>query len=473
MQVSNVILKAVRSTPRGKAILIAISSIILCSMAYYNTFPYVYNTDTAAYMEAAYTGKAGDDRPILYGLFIFLTSANYSLWLVIFSQAILVSYSLLVVFKTFVSKSSLQWMANTYGLFFLSYVVFVSFLMSASFQVSWLMPDVFTAISFLCLISILFLKDIKSFDFIASALIWVLSLAMHNSNSYICLLVLTLILFMLAILRFRKRSQPFHPGRVFLAISLIVLSNLFLASIHYIYGKSFKGTRGGIVFFMGNLVDMKVIKPYLDENCGSKNYQFCKYKDNISPNFLWDEKSPLYKTGGWIKNEDEYKEIIKDILTTPKYLREVVAKSLLLSLKQFFLFETGEAPVPWNKVHGVMFRFHKNETDFLKYYNARQNQGTLDFNLINFAQRVIVATLLMVYGYMIIRKKGTPATRILICFVLLSLLVNASFCATFSGAFPRYQSRVIWLLPLPLFIFFIERCDRMIIPLPTMNEDGI
>jgi hypothetical protein len=333
--------------------------------------------------------------------------------------------------------------------------------MKGAFITSWLMPDVFTSVSIMCIGLLLFIEKLKRTDLFFISVIVVPGIAMHNSNFYICLGLMLLLLtgFVFKPVREKYKKAGIRKKRVALIVLLIVISNLFLSAVHYSYGAGFKGSRGGPVFIMSSLVDMGIMEPYLTENCSKKNFNICKYKDSIPGNFLWDGNSPVYLTGGWGANEEEYTAIVKDIVTTPRYLKTFVYNSAIFTCEQFFHFNTSEVVKPSESVNNAIATYYPN--DFQRYAGSKQAAGTLNFDIANLIQNLIVAGCLLIYLLVFMFNKTTTRYQLLIAFILGALLVNAWVCGTFSGVFPRYQARVIWLLPLPIFLYLMEHFDAV------------
>nr|WP_146203105.1 hypothetical protein [Mucilaginibacter oryzae] len=202
---------------------------------------------------------------------------------------------------------------------------------------------------------------------------------------------------------------------------------------------------------MSNAVEMGLIDIYLDDNCQCHQFKICAYKDSLPNNFIWDGNSPLQKTGGWVVNDKEYTYILKDIVTRPKYLKTFLFQSGLYSIKLFFNYDMEEiAPAAERVKRAVATNYDEEYTVFLE---SRENTNHLKVDFMNFTQDVIVAICLVLYFFSFLNKKVDRRTRMVMVFFLIALIVNAWICSTFSGVFPRYQTRVIWLLPLPLFLY--------------------
>ncbi len=427
--------------------MVLLGAFIMCFWALYNQYPLYFNSDTAMYMEHAFQGYVGPDRPIMYGLFMYYVSLQQSLWLVIILQAVIVSYLLYLYFKFFVKS---KYFKNYY----LVFIVVITFCTGASFDVSWILADVFTSISILSFGLLLFVKHLNIYHRICVSLLMVLGAAMHNSHFYICLGLLMIIICGYAFKNLRGIYSAIHMKfvRLVFVLTLLIMSSLFTASVHYYFGAGFKSSRGGEIFLFGNLVEMGIVNTYLAENCEKKDYQICMYKDTLPNNFLWASNSPIRVMGGWEGCKDEFSTITKDILTTPKYLKTFLFKSAVYTAKQFCHFDTGEAGTPTPRSDYAFAAFYPNEYD--QFVNAKQQKGELNFSLVNFAQTIMFGVALLFYLWAFFEKRLTSQLWLLSLFILVAVLINAAICAVFSGVYFRYQARVVWLLLLPLFLYF-------------------
>lgn len=432
---------------------ILIATAMLCFWGIYNGFPLTFNSDSAVYLEAAFNGIVGEDRPILYGLFLVISGFWRYLWPAIIVQSLLLSSTIYLLFKYFSTS-------RNYLPYFLCFVALISFFMGGSFIASWLMPDVFTPISILCLGYLLFINEAPKKNLVFVSMLLVISTAMHNTHFFIGIGLLIVVISCFAIKPFRKQLiiGGIKIKRVGFALLLVIISNLFLSTVHYAYNSEFIGSRGGAVFLMGNLVEMGIVDIYLADNCKEKKYEICQY-DTLPNNFLWAGNSPLKKAGGWEHCKTEYTTIVKDILTTPKYLIPTIYKSLILTIKQFFLFDTGEASMPSPRVDLAIAGYYPNL--YTTFIRSREYRGTLDFHLTNFIQTVIFGFSLLIYIILFLNKKVLIKYKLLMVYILLALVINAWFCGTFSGVYPRYQDRLTCLLPMPLFIYCMENIDSM------------
>jgi hypothetical protein len=258
---------------------------------------------------------------------------------------------------------------------------------------------------------------------------------------------------------FKRLELKKYISLIRYAILILVTAFTFLlvSTVHYSLSGKFSISSAGHVFYLARLIEFGVVHDYLAENCANDKYKLCPYRDSIPWDFIWDyKKSPLYKTGGWEANEKEYKEIIWGVLTTPKYLKKVIIKSIGSGIRQFFTFNVGST-----------IRYDENSSPFINItshmkYQAREIFACKQNNLLlnhDFVNRSQIILFLFSFSFCIIALFLTSVSyekKIFIALLLLFLLVNALVCATFSGVDDRYQCRVAWLIVLPVFLLLAE-----------------
>jgi hypothetical protein len=436
-------------------IYILIAGFILCFMGFFNKYPLVF-PDTGTYILSGFTNVVPKDRPIMYGLFIRHVSLWESLWLVIVVQGMLVSLSVFYYFK-YLSIN------RNYLPFFLLYIFLITFFTGASINVSQLIPDVFTSISILSLGLLIFVRHLKLRDLIIISVLLVLSISVHTSHVMLIILVSLLLSLCYLFKRFRQLLPFLKYQRILLVWSLILFTCLTVSLVHYGFGGGFTMSKGKHVFLMGRFIEMGILNDYLQDNCDDKKYEICAYKDMMMWDFIWDEKnSPLYKTGGWEANKEEYLVIIKDIFITPKYFKTFLIKSIGSGFIQFFNFETGDTPRldVGSAPHSTITSFFEGQE--MEYLSSRQCKGKLDYFLLNNCQNYFFAfSLFFLLLFLVLRMP--LEVKYTIVYILIALLINAMVCGTFSGISPRYQSRVIWLLPLPLILSLTNKSTLKIL----------
>lgn len=410
--------------------------VVLCflSPALYNGFPLVFS-DSGAYIFSGLEGFLPEDRPMFYGLWIWMSSLGTSLWWTIIFQSIALSFVFINTCHDFFQIK----MPNT---------VILAMLLSAFTGVGWycsqIMPDIWLAISFLSLLHLLFHNKLKWIF----ALLAICGMLFHNSH--IPIIIISLLgIFLISI----TRNHSFNINWRW-PLSTIAISILVLLISNGIIKDQWTPFRGGHVYVMGRLIDTGILSTYLNEKCGSKNFRICAYKDSLPPdsrNFLWDPESPLTKEGGWSKVKLEYNDIIRDALTTPKYLVRFIGQSVTGTLGQLFQNDVGSGlTTDWYSSSGsppyAAIKMHYPH-QLNSYLLSRQNtnlwgQG-LDFSRISFINQI-----LLLMGIILILIPGwySPNQNLLFLIFLQLILANAFVVATFANVYDRLQGRITWIL---------------------------
>ena len=404
--------------------------------AFYNGFPIVYS-DTSTYIAYGLELETPFDRPITYGLFLRVFSLNgLSLWFVIFFQALILSYLIFLVIKVVTDDRSFLKLG-------LLTIIFLALFTSISWTVSQLMPDIFTSIALLCTTLIL-LGKFERKTLILLYVLFSISVAMHLSH------ILLFGLILISILCFRKFILPkvTYPKRNLHLTVMLLLTSFSILTMNKAFAKSKH------VFFMGALVEHGIVKSYLNDYCETEHYKLCAYKDSLPKHgyeFLWDEKGPLYKVGGWEGSKDEFNAIIYGTLTKPKYIAMHVKESVKATLQQLTLFAIGDGNGSFLEGTFLHFRVSKYfPHDLMSYTSSKQNQFRLDYlNLFNtiFLYTIVLSLLLSLFLGVLFFKNLNRTITIIVLIFLFGLLLNAWDCGTFANAIDRLGSKMSWIVP--------------------------
>lgn len=422
------------------------SAFTLLWVAFYNGYPIVYS-DTSTYLSSGFEFETPFDRPITYGLFIYLTSfAGSTLWLTVLIQSAIISYILFLLFKYFTKT-------KTPVLHSLLAIIFLCLLSSLPWISGMLLADIFTPTTIFSLLILIFVKTLNKFEKIFLYSIFFLSNAMHMSHLLINLFLIVTIL-VSSYIKFLKIYFAQTSKKQLYLLLFITLSAFLIMSSAMSKSKH--------IFYMGRMVENGILKKYLDEICATKNYQICAYKDSLPPNadrFLWDfENSPVYKLGGWKTTKKEFNEIINETFSQPKYIKLHVVSAFNNTFNQLTEYNLGEGNVAFpkgTKLHERIGLFVSN--DLRSYEKSKQfNNQFLLFNDFNPIQKIIIAisffALLLILFLKRLRTIFSKETILLIVFTLFGILYNDFVCASLSTVANRFACRVIWMIP---FVFLL------------------
>jgi hypothetical protein len=432
--------------PLYKSLLSVVLGIVITLWpALYNHYVLVF-TDSELYINCGNEFSFTEDRSFVYGWFVGITSLHYSLWFTIIAQAIIFNFTC----YAFV-KQNLKLHTD------IMYVVLVSFLSlftALAWDVCYIMPDVFSAISILLLAILMQHERPLTKTWFAWLIFYLLSLQMHFSFMLFHCLAIGILL----IANFIKSFSIKGNSTIATIILFVgVLANIGLFSLE----KKALGSDGfskvSHIFLMGKLVENGVLKTYLAAECESKNYEICKYKDSLAPqnysgNFLFHPNSAFQKTGAWSSPQDEYKSIIHDIIFTPKYAWQYAKSILIEATKTFNRNEIGNSIYPypedgWGPYPAILKHYPNEMND---YNSALQNRNSLTFPFKGISKVYVLLLITAVLGlfYFI----GENATIIIL--VGAAIVSNAIITGGLVGLEDRYSTRQNYLIIL-LFLVIL------------------
>ena len=425
-------------------------TIVLIAAGLDNGYPLTF-ADSGTYIRSGFTLEKPIDKPITYGLFIRLASLQYSAWLVIFFQSLLLSFIIFQTFKTFFENPA----ANNLSLIS---IILLSFLTGISWYASQIMPDIFISTCLMVLAILLFTERIPARKMFFLSLVLLLSNMVHYSHLMIS--VILMLFYSLAYISLSKYINfKMKKSRLLFVWSIIIASWLILPTVHYFCGAGFKISDSSHVTLMGRLAENGILRKYLDETCQTQNYQICRYRNSLPNNadaFIWKDSSPLYKTGGWYANQEEYKEIIKDTIVKPRFLMLNVSEAMKATLKLLTQNAVGAELIPnpqGSYVHKQIQNFFENELN--EYTMSRQNTSRLNLNTLNIIQYFVLGfSFICMVVFFVSGVFKVVETRLMLFAAFLSagIILNAAVTASFSGVYDRYESRTIWLLPMIVLI---------------------
>lgn len=200
--------------------------IILLFPALYNGFPIV-TSDTGSYIEDAFKLYVPSDRSIGYGIFIRLTSLTFSLWYVLFAQAIVLTFFLRLLVRHFCKNVNYNYLLP-------AVVLLITVCTSAAWFCSQIMADIFTAILLLAICVLYFVPISRKWQtYLLLFFIWFF-IILHNSH----LLIVLILSLLLAAFYTYKRNKVFLRKSLML-FSMSVMGFLFLSTLNFISGKGF------------------------------------------------------------------------------------------------------------------------------------------------------------------------------------------------------------------------------------------
>ncbi len=437
-----------------RLIYFAVSSFIISMPALYNGYPIMY-FDSGNYIAQSVELVAGDLNPMGYPLFVRAFSWRFSLWPVVFAQGLLVSVLIYLSLQTIFKGK------NVWPIHFIIVTLLTLFTGMGWFS-SLIMADVFAPVMVLGIY--LFFTPGTKWPVKVFALICIaFSAITHFSTQYILLAMF------IGLMVLGKYVSQYSYKELFVKGAFLLLayfaSVIFINAYHYVDDKGFKSSNSRHVILMARLMETGILDDFLDENCQEGRYTLCYYRDQFPTRvsrFVWNKESPFFKTGGWKKSEEEYKEILHEVFTDPSYLAMFGYKGLISTFIQLVTFKVdiihlkpGVGPDYW--IH----REFKHEEK--AYKTGRQAYSSPTLTTINMFYYVLcgISLMLIIIYFLKTNKASDIDLYLLITIVLLGVFFNAAVNGTFSNVVVRYQARINWLLVFAGLILVIKYISKI------------
>lgn len=429
---------------------LVLSILFLCLPAFYNTVPLIF-PDSSAYVFAGFTNSNLGPRVWTYSGFVRHMSLAETLWLVVLLQGFLVSASIYLLFK-YIFKTKNPW-------HFLFYILIISLTTAASMHSSRIMPDIFTPLIVLHLGLLLFAPSMSRVDKGLSGFLFFASLSMHNSHTVIVVLMLLAlgVGVVFPSIRSLYKNSFLTKKRLVQVGALLVVCYLFVCTLHWSVGGGFRATQGGSIFLFARLIDYNIAQDYLEEHCDEMEAHICTHRHTIDwgAKFLWGgEASSLPQHGHWSEeNKVFYQELVKDILTTPKYFFRYLVRSIETTAAQLFYVDYDPISERWHQwMFGATSHHYKHyRTAIEEGRQARLDYREADIGWMNHWQHLVFLVSILIVFWSLIYAQLPLEVRATTLLILLGLVVNAFVAAATSGVYDRYQSRIAWLITLPAF----------------------
>lgn len=429
---------------RQWALSIFAGTLTLMTPAFQNNFPFLFS-DTGSYVLAGFKGVVSDFRPMAYGIFMRHVSLMESLWLVAFVQAWLTSWIIHQFTRVFFPQLPVYMPLAT---------VFVLTLGTcAGITTTMLMPDFLTPLLILASAILLWGKTSRHVAAGAGLILW-FGIAAHHSHRWILFLPL---LMLLAGRLFRLKGIPARKLALVAAIGLT--GALTIPALSFLYGGGFVFSRAQHIFLISHLHRTELLIPHLNKFCLVNTSPLCACRERESDDLLWDPASPANINGGWAANDSLFAVVWDDFLKSPENIKNLAIKMTEDAVAQFFTFEGKtvfrelENGHPYGVLREVFPKGLFAIRHSLQYHDAGM-ESTLDESQHWLVMLSFCALALL----FLFNADSIPLQyKWLVVFVLAALFANALICSGVSMIDPRFQKRVVWLVPLLAVLLVADR----------------
>jgi len=279
------------------------------------------------------------------------------------------------------------------------------------------------------------------------AAILMISTAAHASLLPIAALFVAL-LTITNLFRRQRRAAPFRKAILASLAVPLAAAGLSTAMLNDRMHLGFKFSPSGPLFMMSRLFADGLAADFLHENCPKRPFLACRYLSSLprtQTEFLFENRPLLRELTG---HPEEMNEIVRGTLATHKigFLTSSARETLL----QFAAIRTGDEvrsfkANAWDtNALGQVF-----PGEYQAFLHSKQSRGRF-LPLANAAAAIDTVTfwLSIVICLAFVCFRAAAHMNRFFYAAMAFLLINAAVCASFSGVFDRYQSRVAWLAAL-------------------------
>jgi hypothetical protein len=428
--------------------------------ALYNRFPLLY-PDSMSYLEdgplvarALFLHKFSPDyggRSFIYCLGILPWHWNVSSWPIVGLNALLTAYVIWLVLRSTVPPQPLKG--------YLVLVTLLSLLTSLAWFSSLIMPDILGPVAYLCIYLLVFARETLSrVEHLTVTVVAWWAIASHVTH----LMLATGLCFLFALLLVLQRPSMHKRwravGEVAVIISLAALGHLALHD--YLYGTpSLNGKR--LTFLMARVIADGPGDWYLERHCGQVKLTICDFVDELpmdTDDFLWAPDGIWQRASEQTKAQLREEEIPFVLATLRAYPREQLSKSAVNFWHQLTTFDLSLFhPDDW-----VLQEFDIVLADERSsYLQSRQARDALPLRVFTSIQDCTIIVSLMLIGVFAPRiwVRLSPRLTGLGLVIVSTVIANAFVTGILSMVENRFQSRVIWLLPLLAGILALDWCE--------------
>jgi hypothetical protein len=423
----------VGSSRQAYALMIVGGTLAVMLPVLMNGFPFVFFMDTVDYI--ILTPRLY--RSPFYQLFVFLVGMKRWIWAPVVAQALFCSTVILILLRSYAMATAPR---------FALMIAVLTTCSSMALFAGFLMPDIFTGLMFLCEFLLIFRwRCLTVLERSVLSGLMLLSTVVHLSH---LTMAAAMLLACVMIRWIWKKVVLAVPG---VLVTSAIMFCVLAASVTYdriVFG-TWSPTPAGTSFLLANLIAYGPAREELQAECPRAGYKLCAHLDELPHDanaFLWSE-GPFAELGGFAGMRDESSQIVRSTLRNRG--PEVALVSVRNSLRAMTMIRPALGIVPFQKSRDLdEVMKHYSASTLANFEHSLQQQGQFpgaQFDKATIAGFLLALIVLAGVAQSVLRA-GRPDLLIFPSFAIVAFLGNAVTCATLSGVFDRYQSRVSWLV---------------------------
>lgn len=452
-------------------------ALLLLWPALYNRFPLIF-PDSGAYLAVAWGSFWTFDRSGFYGLFLKVFSALpalWGLWAGLVAQAFAIGAVLLLAVRALIPRSSPAVVC--------AIILLTTMTTSLPWHSAQLMPDAFTGPCIL----LTWLAVSRDPDDSGAPSLWLGVLAaglMHYTHLGIVPVAAAAALIAQSLCGAPMRGVA---KRAFVAAMVTVLIALGQFTANGLLLHRWSTTPAGPVFLFARLHEDGIVQPWLARHCGSDGpVELCNLAPSLprdSQKLLWGQKSPLDQLLWQDFQKPSAQQLVGEMRTAaigsiiehPVAFTKIAAESTADQLVHFAPLDDECPDVCTSPSSAVYDRVRAMHPELLpEFLSTRQARGTIPKHAIQAivmpVQILSIVLLIPFLAFARLRQDGRALS--LLMAVVAGLIANAALAGVLSDVHDRYQSRVVWLVPLVELIIAVSWLRRFGNPLIVKRIAG-
>lgn len=413
-------------------LVIACVAFALTIPALINGFPFVF-MDTIDYI--ILTPRLY--RSPFYQIFVFVAGLKRSAWLPILVQAALSATILWYLLEDVTGRNLRR---------FLLAGMTIAIFSSLSIFTGFLMPDVFTGLMFAGLFILATQwPAISNISRVLLTAITLLSILVHLSH-----LVMAVAILLVGVVGRMAGARMLNWRGLGAGIACTLAAVILYVGYNAaVFGKATISPAGS-TFLMANLIEYGPARRELRQGCPASGYRICRYAEQLPPTaneLLWKEGA-LSALGGFEGMKTESDQIVvATIQHRPGDVAAVSAANTLRALARVKPTTDVVAFADQAKVGGIIQDVYGRSAR-QAFASSLQEMNRFPRTLFDGLTigGLTAALVAIIAGGALTIRRARWDLLVLPAFSMVAYAGNALTCATLSGVFDRYQSRVSWLI---------------------------
>jgi hypothetical protein len=435
---------------------------ILAAAAFFNGAPLLY-ADSIDYLlhgseavHALFTGEATEwwsTRSFLYALAILPLHLHITAWPIVAFHAAVTAWVLYLTLRTTLPRYS--------QIRFLAAVALLTAFTSVSWFVSYVMPDLFAALLLLAIQLLCFQwRNLARGERIGVVALTWFAIVSHTSHALIAGGMIPVVA-AIGMLGRRPGSKRLIPAARLASVLVAALGATLLVNAALMGNASLSGRRPP--FLLARVIADGTAAPFLDEHCDDLDLALCAWAGRLPDSIrdvLWSRGSVWGSAPAAMRErlrKEELAVVIGSIRNDPGAQLSASAANFWNQLITFGYWGS-YYPDPYieARIDEALPRYAES------FYGTRQGRQALHEAIFGRLHTVVVVGSLavIVLSAYALRRRIPTAPAILAVIVGLGVVGNAAITGILSNVEERYQSRVVWLIPLLAFIAAATWADR-------------